>query len=142
LAEALTGLGYPANGGVGLRLSHYNPAAGGINCDHDCNHMASGDITWAWTGGQNGRYAAACPAEWPFGTRFHYAGTTYECRDRGGWIRCYQPGQTDKAIANAHRRGHLLDQPAVAAAAYCWVDLYHSPPAAYGTLTYDWSFIK
>lgn len=30
--------------------------------------------------------AAACPAEWPFGTKFRYRGRVWECLDRGGKI--------------------------------------------------------
>ena len=130
LVQALVALGYSPSSDVGLRISHYEPAAGGINCDHDCGHMASGDVTWDWTGGKNGIYAAACPPAWPFGTRFQLAGATYECRDRGGWIQCYAPGETDKATGSA------------ATESYCWVDLYNTPPVGYGTLVYDWKFVN
>ncbi|MBK8987398.1 MAG: M23 family metallopeptidase [Chloroflexi bacterium] len=130
LVQALRSLGYSPSSDVGLRISHYEPAAGGINCDSDCGHMASGDVTWDWTGGKGGVYAAACPPAWPFGTRFSYAGATYECRDRGGWIQCYEPGAYDKALKRD------------AETSYCWVDLYNTPPVGYGTLAYDWQFIK
>ncbi|MCB8988063.1 MAG: M23 family metallopeptidase [Ardenticatenaceae bacterium] len=130
LMQALAALSYSPSSDVGLRISHYEPAAGGINCDHDCGHMASGDVTWDWTGGKNGIYAAACPPAWPFGTRFQLAGVTYECRDRGGWIQCYAPGETDKATGSA------------ATESYCWVDLYNTPPVGYGTLVYDWKFVN
>lgn len=142
LAQALASLGYNASSDVALRISHYEPAAGGVNCDHDCGHMSSGDVTWDWTGGKGGIYAAACPPAWPFGTRFSYAGVTYECRDRGGWIQCYEPGDRDKAITSAHENGHLLGEPAVAQESYCWVDLYNTPPVGYGTLTRDWQFVN
>lgn len=128
--QALAALGYSPASDVGLRISHYEPAAGGINCDSDCGHMASGDVTWDWTGGKGGVYAAACPPAWPFGTRFSYAGATYECRDRGGWIQCYEPGAYDPALKRE------------ADSNYCWVDLYNTPPVGYGTLAYDWQFIK
>lgn len=129
-----------------LRLSYYNPALGGTNCDSDCSTMASGDKTASWVGGRpsvgSGTvYAAACPREWGWhhGTRFTVAGLNFECRDTGGWINCYSPGETDKAIANAHRQGYLLDQPAVAQRNYCWVDLMTPMSvASYGALASDW----
>ncbi len=130
LSSVLAALGYSPANDMGLRISHYEPAAGGINCDSDCGHMASGDVTWDWTGGKGGVYAAACPPAWPFGTRFSYAGATYECRDRGGWIQCYEPGAYDEALKRD------------AETSYCWVDLYNTPPVGYGTLAYDWQFIK
>lgn len=142
LSSALTSLGYSPQSSLPLRVSHYNPKLGGTNCDHDCNTMASGDNTWSWTGGKNGVYAAACPPAWPFGTRFSYGGATYECRDRGGWIQCYAPGERDKAITHAHSNGYLTSHPAIAETNYCWVDLYNTPPVGYGTLAYDWQFIK
>lgn len=123
--------GNAAPGSYPLRLSYYNPALGGINCDHDCSTMASGDKTAWWVGGQNGVYAAACPREWGWGhgTRFTVAGLDFECRDTGGWINCYTAGEYDPALkTNAGRE-------------YCWVDLMLSQPvAAYGTLTNDWGF--
>jgi len=123
-----------------LRLSHYDPVLGGTNCDSDCSIMASGDRVAGWVGGRNGVYAAACPREWGWriGTRFNVGGNEYECRDTGGWINCYAPGEIDRAIANAHNRGHLLDQPATAQQRYCWVDLMTDPLAPYGALTNNW----
>ncbi len=74
LTSALTSLGYSPQSSLPLRISHYDPKLGGINCDSDCSTMASGDNTWSWAGGKNGVYAAACPREWAFGTRFLYGG--------------------------------------------------------------------
>jgi hypothetical protein len=141
-AGLLDGEGAAVPGDYPLRLSYYNPALGGINCDHDCSAMASGDKTAWWMGGRNGVYAAACPREWGWGhgARFSVAGLEFECRDTGGWINCYAPGETDEAIANAHARGYLLDQPAIAKRNYCWVDLMTpAPVASYGTLANDWN---
>ena len=113
-----------------LRLSYYDPSLGGINCDHDCTTMASGDKVAAWVNGRNGVYAAACPREWNWrhGARFSVSGLQFECRDTGGWINCYTPGEYDPAMKS------------VAAQDYCWVDLMiPSPIAPYGTLTTNWN---
>lgn len=111
-----------------LRLSHYDPALGGTNCDHDCSTMASGDKVADWVGGRNGVYAAACPREWGWhhGKHFYVSGVLFECRDTGGWINCYEPGEYDPAMKTN------------ATLQYCWVDLMTSPLAPYGTLTNDW----
>lgn len=116
-------------GDAPLRVSHYDPAAGGINCDSDCSTMASGEKVAAWVNGHDGTYAAACPAEWAFGTRFRLYGRTYECQDRGGWIKARHPGDYDPAMRS------------MATETYYWVDLLDTPPVPYGTLVYDWQFV-
>lgn len=123
-----------------LRISHYDPSLGGINCDHDCSTMASGDSVSEWVNGKNGVYAAACPRSngWHIGKRFSIDGITYECRDTGGWINCYQPGQTDIAIRNAHASGYMKDVPEVAGMFYCWVDLMHDESYPYGQFVWHW----
>lgn len=144
-----------------LRASHYDPSlcydANGrvianTNCDSDPTTMASGDATFSWTGGKNGILASACAnrpdlgwtigsaSQGTAGTRFTAGGSIYECRDTGGWIKCYDPGDYDPAIANAHASGYLLDQPEIAAISYCWVDLYSDPLVPYGQFVIDWSF--
>lgn len=126
----------------GLRLSHYWPAYGGINGDADPTTMASGQKVADWIGGQNGTYAAACPQNWGWklGDRFTVYRVDFECTDHGGYINCYSPGEIDKAIANAHRSGHLLDIPEVVEEPVCWIDaLMQTPIAPFGTMTYDWS---
>ena len=135
-----------------LRASHYDPALGGTNCNNDCSTMASGDATFSWTGGKDGIFASACAnrpglgwvignaSQGTAGTRFTAGGNIYECRDTGGWIQCYDPGDYDPAIANAHANGYLLDQPEIAATSYCWVDLYSDPLVPYGQFVADWSF--
>lgn len=128
-----------------LRLSHYDPSLGGTNCDHDCSVMASGDFVQSWVNGRNGIYAAACPREWGWqhGKKFSIAKLVFECRDTGGWINCYRPGQTDIAIKNAHSKGYMLDEPEIAQEPYCWVDMMISNSIApYGTMTKNWGFIK
>lgn len=117
--------------GVKLSMSHYVPTQGGTNCDSDCTTMASGDKVVNWTFGRNGIYAAACPQEWAFGTRFTVAGEVYECRDRGGYINCYDYGDYDPALKeNADGQ-------------YCWVDLLgDSRGFSYGQRTPDWDFVK
>lgn len=115
---------------VGLRMSHYDPAAGGINCDADCSTMASGDKVADWVGGRGGVYAAACPQEWGHGTKFTAGGEVFECRDRGGWINCYAPGDYDPALKRA------------AESNYCWVDTLGSFGWSYGQMVTDWNFVK
>ena len=71
-----------------VKVSHYDPALGGTNCSNFQNgvcisHMASGKAWQDWID-----KGAACPAEWPFGTRFRLPdGRVFECQDRGGAIR-------------------------------------------------------
>lgn len=114
-----------------LSVSHYVPSQGGTNCDGDCTTMASGDKVADWTIGKGGVYAAACPQEWAFGTRFMLSGVVYECRDRGGYINCYDYGDYDPA----------LKEPAKGQ--YCWVDLLNdSQGFGYGDLTSEWDFVK
>ncbi|MCP4424703.1 MAG: M23 family metallopeptidase [Chloroflexi bacterium] len=140
IRQASAGTAVP--GEYRLRLSHYNPSLSGVNCDSDCTTMASGDKVAAWVGGQSGVFAAACPRKWGWshGTRFTVMGAEFECRDTGGWISCYEPGERDKAIANAHERGNLMDQPAIAEEPYCWVDTMTTQPLApYSELTDDWT---
>lgn len=131
ISQGLARFGYSENGGNPLRVSHYDPSLGGTNCDSDCSTMASGHKVAAWVGGQNGVYAAACPAEWPFGTRFELYGRIYQCQDRGGWIKTRQVGQWDPAMGGF-----------IAAETYHWVDLLDSPPVPYGALVRDWRFVK
>lgn len=113
-----------------LRVSWYDPALGGTNCDHDCTTMASGDKVASWLGGRDGVYAAACPRSdgWHHGKRFELNGVVYECRDTGGWINCYQPGDYDPATRRT------ADQ------SYCWVDLLNGSHYTYGSLAYEWRF--
>lgn len=134
LTKALAALGYndgQGNDGTALRVSHYDPSLGGTNCDSDCSTMASGQKVAAWVGGKNGIYAAACPPEWPFGTRFELYGKTYQCQDRGGWIQTRTPGEFDPAMGGF-----------TAKESYHWVDLLDSPPVPYGALVYDWQFVN
>ena len=144
LVDALAAIEFPAKTAVSqpagfgkLRISHYTPYVNGVeqkgttNCDSDCSRMASGDATLSWSGGINGIYAAACPGDWPFGTRFEVYGKVYECRDRGGWIRTRTPGEWDDAMGGF-----------VAAETYHWVDLLDSAPVPYGTLESNWRFVK
>lgn len=115
-----------------LRISEYRPEEGGINCDSDCTMMASGDLVASWVGGRDGVYAAACPREWGWrhGEQFSIDGTVFECRDTGGWINCYEPGEYDPALKqNATER-------------YCWVDLLGTWGIPYGTLVSDWGKVR
>ena len=112
-----------------MRVSHYDPAAGGINCDSDCSTMASGEKVAAWVNGRDGTYAAARPAEWAFGTRFRLYSRTYECQDRGGWIRRGIRAITTRPCAGMATETLLLGGPAGHA------------PGPHGTLVYDWQFV-
>jgi hypothetical protein len=121
---------------VQLTISHYDPREGGINCDSDCTTMASGDKVSNWILGQSGVYAAACPQEWPLGTEFQVDGQLYECRDRGGWINCYGPGDFDPAYTSAYGYSVYAER------SYCWVDLMADSGHPYGYQTPNWSFIE
>lgn len=114
-----------------LRISWYDPSLGGTNCDSDCSTMASGDSVASWVNGKGGIFAAACPRSngWHHGLRFELDGVTYECRDTGGYINCYQPGIYDPALKRQ------------ASESYCWVDLLNGSHYSYGSLAYDWGFI-
>jgi hypothetical protein len=76
----------PAGRKIKARISHYWPAWGGPNCARfvggEClSNMASGKPWKPWKD-----KACACPAEYPFGTRFYVLGQVWECWDRGGAI--------------------------------------------------------
>lgn len=117
--------------GFKIAVSHYVPSMGGTNCDSDCTTMASGDKVIYWTFGRNGIYAAACPPELPFGTRFTLGGKVYECRDRGGYIQVRTAGEYDPAFKS------------VATENYFWVDLLNENGGySYGQKTEDWSFVR
>lgn len=120
------------NASYPLRISWYDPSLGGTNCDSDCTTMVSGDKVASWLGGRGGVYAAACPRSdgWHHGKRFVLDGTVYECRDTGGWINCYQPGQYDPALK---RQADM---------AYCWVDLLNNSSYGYGNLAYNWGWVQ
>ena len=123
---------------VHLKISQYNPYQGGVNCDSDCSTMASGDLVADWVLGQGGVYAAACPQEWPIGTQFHVDKQVYECRDHGGYINCYAPGDYDPALNPSDALGQIL----VETEPYCWVDLMADAGYSYGYKTTNWSFVR
>ncbi len=100
---------------VRVRVSNYWPPFGGPNCWEwdekrgECvSRMASG-VDWrlyADPGLPIG--AAACPPEWPFGTRIRAFGKEWICLDRGGLI--------------------FVDEDGIP-----WIDLMSpAPPARYG----------
>jgi hypothetical protein len=72
---------------IRARISHYNPALGGVNCSNFVNgqclsRMASGARWERWVD-----KACACPAQFQFGTRFILPdGSEWTCMDRGGKI--------------------------------------------------------
>ncbi|RMG89620.1 MAG: hypothetical protein D6706_21025, partial [Chloroflexi bacterium] len=66
-----------------LKISTYDPAEGGINCDHDCSVLADGtqfDVSLYWN-------TAACPADWIGRTVAINGIGTFKCRDTGGAIK-------------------------------------------------------
>jgi hypothetical protein len=80
---------------VNVRFSYYDPTKGGINCDQECRHTASGEEIldiyynpmgpWWWDGDSSG---VACPPEYPFGTVFYVklpdeTNAEFTCIDRG-----------------------------------------------------------
>jgi len=122
--------------GVYLTVSSYRPSEGGINCDADCETMASGDKVSSWTLGVDGIRAAACPQEWPFGTKFQLAGQVYECRDRGGFINCYAIGDYDPALSRKYKTDYYTQEE------HCWVDILGDSGIPFGDSVLDWSFVE
>ena len=99
-----------------IKISMYDPALAGINCDSDCSTMASGQKVVDWYG-----KSLACPSEFPLWTEFYIEGIgTRICLDRGG------------AIIN---NGEFI-----------WVDLllhesdFNTVPP-FGTLVYEWGIV-
>lgn len=70
---------------VTASLYWYDPALGGINCDHDCDYLGTGDKVAEWYG-----RALACPVEFPRGTRFEIVGSRWGLAD-GVWT-CLDAG--------------------------------------------------
>lgn len=72
---------------VVIAYSHYWPAWGGVN-GNPHGHVANGDAwqTWAHRG-------AACPADWPLGTRLSVAGQVWTCVDRGSAVGYTKDGR-------------------------------------------------
>jgi hypothetical protein len=79
---------------MAVRISTYDPAMGGTNCDGDCGHTATRPVTpdmYEW--------AAACPAGWTTRgetTIVHFQFRDVWCVDRGGavhptWREVYTP---------------------------------------------------
>lgn len=63
-----------------ISFSNYWPAWGGVNGSPD-GHVASGDEWQEW------KYkGAACPKDWPFGTKIILDGQTWTCVDRGAFV--------------------------------------------------------
>lgn len=76
---------------VKVKLSHYDPMSGEINCwDYDkerkyCYSPTKPGIHWKGLWG----FGAACPFEWPYGTWVSVPQVgNFICFDRGGEIKC------------------------------------------------------
>lgn len=72
---------------ITVKVSHYWPNLGGVNCltfkNGECvSKMANGE-TWQSGVGKN---IIACPKEFKFGTQIKILGNTYTCKDRGSMI--------------------------------------------------------
>ncbi len=77
-----------------VKISHYNPNLGGVNCatfeDGGClSKMSNGEH---WQDYFKSNDTIACPFELPFGTRIDFDGNSYTCRDRGGAIVITEEG--------------------------------------------------
>lgn len=75
-------------------LTWYDPARGGINCDHDCSTLGMGHPVEEWYG-----RALACPLEFPRYTRFTIQGSwrgladgEWTCLDGGGNVALQEDG--------------------------------------------------
>ena len=97
-----------------VKISHYNPALGGVNCLNFVNGqcvspMANGEDWRNWID-----KAIACPAELPFETKIVIDGKEWVCKDRGSavvydgtafWVDMLTPtpeysyGETVEAVA-------------------------------------------
>lgn len=71
-----------------MKISHYDPALGGVNCARFINgecvsKMANGE---RWQDYYYSNDTIACPSELPFDTVLVIFGKEYTCRDRGGAI--------------------------------------------------------
>lgn len=98
-------------GGKPLKISWYDPALGGVNCDHDCTTMASGVRV---TPDRYGR-TAACIRSWTAARRVVVIPGIgeFECLDTGGKIQEH--------------------------ADYIWIDLMLKAPAVpFGTLVQEY----
>lgn len=74
-----------------VRLTHYNPLKGDINCwewSEDfqwCMSETASGVPWESAWG----FGAACPIEWPFGTWVEIPGVgSFVCLDRGDMVVC------------------------------------------------------
>ena len=90
-------------------VSVYDPALGGINCDSDCTHFATGiDI-----GPQHYGNVAACPAEL-LGGSVSFAGIgEFYCLDTGGAIGRRWSSYYNREVVAFDILWHLEDDNAV-----------------------------
>lgn len=70
-----------------VKISHYNPSLGGINCYYFYNgvcysNMANGESWVNWIN----KGVIACPSELAFESKILLDGIIYTCKDRGGAI--------------------------------------------------------
>jgi len=86
--EALSPETAPHGTPIIVKISHYNPSLGGVNCarwaNGECLSKMSNGERWQEYWGEND--TIACPFELSFGTVIWVDGIEYTCRDRGGAI--------------------------------------------------------
>jgi len=69
-----------------VKISHYNPALGGVNCANFVNGTCISKMSSGKRWQDFLDVAIACPVELPFGTRIRIGDEVWECMDRGGAI--------------------------------------------------------
>ena len=111
-----------------LLVSAYAPTLGGLNCDHDCSIMASGNAPYEG--------ALACPAWIPLGTTIELSNspngpTTGICEDRGGMV---VGNKVDYCLVDGdvETRARIWGRRAVASVIKCWDCLSQRVPE------FDW----
>lgn len=96
-----------------LKISWYDPALGGVNCDHDCSTMASGVKVTPDRYGNT----AACIRAWMGKTVVIEGIGRFTCLDTGGAI---------------------VEHPG-----FIWIDLMLKEPVVpFGTLVYEWELVE
>jgi len=93
-SPSLTPTPEPIQEDITVKISHYNPELGGVNCGHFVNgkcvsHLANGE---SWEKYIDTKNVIACPQELRIGTKIKILGRVWVCRDRGGKITKTESG--------------------------------------------------